>query len=174
MPDRAIATRLRARDLMQTDVLTVSPETSILDVHRMFVEEEIHGAPVVDDSGVVRGVVSTLDLLRIVSDDGEPDARGLPYFRAQPWAIPNELANKLAEVTASDVMTRELVAVSPDTPIAEVAQKMRDQHVHRVLVLEKRELLGVLTTFDLLRAFVVAEPKPTRRTLPVLDSDRSG
>ena len=39
------------RDLMERDVLTVSPETSVFDIQRMFVEEEIHGAPVVDDNG---------------------------------------------------------------------------------------------------------------------------
>lgn len=62
-----------AGDLMARDVVTVSPETPILDVHRLFVEEEIHGAPVVDEDGVVRGVISTLDLLRIVRDEAEPD-----------------------------------------------------------------------------------------------------
>lgn len=129
MLDRSNASSLRARDFMQTDVLTISPETSLLDIHRLFLEEEIHGAPVVDDSGVVRGVISTVDLLRAVSDETQ-QARD-----------------------ASDIMTRELVTVEPNMPIAEVAETMRDQRVHRVLVIENRELLGVLTTFDLLRAF---------------------
>ena len=61
-----------------------------------------------------------------------------------------------------DIMTHELVTVPPDMPISEVAQTMREQHVHRVLVTENRELLGVLTTFDLLRAF---EPVGVARTL---------
>jgi CBS domain-containing protein len=139
MPDRSISSSLRARDLMQTDVLTVSPETSLLDMHRMFIEEEIHGAPVVDDDGSVRGVISSLDLLRPGADGDAPE-----------------------RLTASDIMTRELVAVSPNTPIAEVAETMREQHVHRVLVIEGRELLGVLTTFDLLRAFARDGRKPVR------------
>jgi CBS domain-containing protein len=42
---------------------------------------------------------------------------------------------------------------SADTPIGEVARLMRAQRVHRLLVIDQRELLGVLTTFDLLRAF---------------------
>lgn len=48
MPASSVALSLRARDFMQTDVLAVSPETSLFDIHRMFVEEEIHGVPVVD------------------------------------------------------------------------------------------------------------------------------
>lgn len=139
MLDRSIAISLRARDFMQTDVLTVSPETSLVDIHRMLVQEEIHGAPVVDDDGRVCGVITSLDLLRPGADDLEP-----------------------ALLTAADVMTREVVAVSPDMPVAEVAQTMREQHVHRVLVIEDHELLGILTTFDLLRAFVRDEPRPTR------------
>ena len=120
-----------ARDFMQTDVLAISPETSLHDIHRMFVEEEIHGAPVVDEDGTVCGVITSLDLLRPAADEVDTD-----------------------ELTAADIMTRELVAVSPDMPIADVAETMRAQHVHRVLVIENRELCGVLTTFDLLRAFV--------------------
>jgi CBS domain-containing protein len=126
-----------ARDFMQTDVLIVSPETPLVDIHRMFVEEEIHGAPVVDDDGKVCGVITSLDLLRPGAD--EIDA---------------------GRLTAADIMTREIVAVSPEMPIAEVAETMREQHIHRVLVIEDRELLGVLTTFDLLRALV-----PDRRGL---------
>jgi CBS domain-containing protein len=75
--------------------------------------------------------VSSLDLLR---DSSELDDRG----------------DK--ELTALDAMTRELVSVTPDTPVAEIAQKMRLQHVHRVLVIDNEELVGVVTSFDLLRA----------------------
>ena len=87
------------------------------------------------------GVITSLDLLRPGADETLPE-----------------------DLTAGDIMTRELVTVSPDTSIAEVAQTMREQHVHRVLVVEKRELLGVLTTFDLLRAFVRDEQAPARNT----------
>lgn len=146
-----IAIQLRARDFMQTDVLTVSPETSIIDIHKLFVEEEIHGAPVVDGAGVVRGVVSTLALLRAVNDELEETT---PSFFTEWSLVPDELPLRLREVRASDVMTREIVAVRLDASILEVARVMREQHVHRVLVIENHELFGVLTTYDLLRAFV--------------------
>jgi CBS domain-containing protein len=149
-----IATQLCARDFMQTDVLTISPETSIIDIHQLFVEEEIHGAPVVDEAGVVRGVVSTLDLLRAVREEVEPDATTRSYFKSE-WSMPiDELPARLREVRAYDVMTRELVAVRSDASVVDVARIMREQHIHRVLVIDDRELVGVVTTFDLLRAFV--------------------
>jgi CBS domain-containing protein len=121
-------TTLRARDLMERDIITVSPETPILDIHRLFVEEEIHGAPVVGEDGIVYGVVSALDLLRAVREDEE-----------------------VCESTAADAMTKALVMVAPDASIEEVARTMREQRIHRVLVGQDRMLEGVLTTFDLLR-----------------------
>ena len=154
MTHPSIATTLSARDFMQTDVLTVTPETPIIDVHQLFVEEEIHGAPVVDENGVVRGVVSTLDLLRAVRDEVEPDDGALPYYRGESRFAIDTLPARLSDVKASDVMTKELVAVPPDMSIVDVAGKMREQHIHRVLVIENGELLGVLTTYDLLRAFI--------------------
>jgi CBS domain-containing protein len=160
MPDRSIALSLRARDFMQTDLLTVTADTPLVDIHRLFVEEEIHGAPVVDDDGAVVGVVSTLDLLRVVRDEFEAGT-ATSYFRdhgSYTWmrsvSTDGELEGRFGSATAVDVMTRELVTVTLDTPVAEVAHTMRVQRVHRVLVVEDRELRGVITTFDLLRAFV--------------------
>ena len=139
---------LRARDLMETDLITVSPETPVVDVHRLFVEDEIHGAPVVDDDLRVVGVVSALDLLRIVGERYD------------------DFETRLADVTAGDAMTGALVAVSPDTTVAEIARLMRAQRIHRVLVIQDRELLGVITTFDLLAALEVSEPAPQPESAP--------
>ena len=55
---------LIARDIMQDEVVTVCPELSLLGVHQLFVAEEIHGAPVIDETETVRGVISSADLLR--------------------------------------------------------------------------------------------------------------
>jgi CBS domain-containing protein len=156
-----LALALRARDFMQTELLTVHPETPLLDIHRMFAEEEIHGAPVVDEDGRVRGVVSTLDLVRALRDECDTSDIATAFFRDDrsyaglAWST--ELQVRLGEICASDVMTRELVTVGPDAPIAEVARTMREQRIHRVLVVENHALMGVITSFDMLRAFI-AEP----------------
>jgi CBS domain-containing protein len=136
-------TDLIARDVMQSDILTVTPETPVLDIHRMFVQEEIHGAPVVDDDGVVCGVVSTLDLLRIVRDEFEPSVGD-------------------DDLTARDAMSRELVSVPSTATVAEIAKVMRSQRIHRVLVIDNKELLGVITTFDLLQVLISQTPLANR------------
>lgn len=158
---------LRARDVMERDVITVSPETSILDIHRLFVEEEIHGAPVVGDDELVHGVVSSLDLLRVMHDELEPGAgcTATTYFRDQlpysgpDWlSMPKDFQDRVQALTAADAMTRDLVVVGPDATAYEIAQTMLKHRVHRVLVTDDRNLLGVISTFDLLNAVTSTSP----------------
>jgi CBS domain-containing protein len=160
---------IRARDLMAREIITVNPETRILDIHQLFVEEEIHGAPVVGEDGLVCGVISTLDLLRIVHDELEPGAGATvtAYYRddlvysGPDWArMPEDFQDRMQELTASDAMTKELVVVGPDATVDVIARTMLDHHVHRVLVSEDNALLGVITTYDLLR--VLSRPSATQ------------
>ncbi len=161
-----------AGDLMQRDIIAVTPDTPILDVHRLFVEEEIHGAPVVDDDGIVYGVISTLDLLRVVRDELEPGAASttttyfrdeLPYSGPDWQRMPEDFQDRMQALTARDAMTKELVMVSPDASFPEIARTMLKHHVHRVLVGKDRMLEGVITSFDLLRV-IAREPRRTERT----------
>ena len=163
---------VRARDLMERDVITVTPETRLLDVHRLFVEEEIHGAPVVGEDTLVRGVISTLDLLRLVRDEFEPGAGAtattyfrdeLPYSGPDWLQMPEDFQDRMQELTAADAMTRDLVTVGPDATVDDIARTMLEHRVHRVLVCEERVLLGVVSAFDLLRVLTrvpAIEPHP--------------
>jgi CBS domain-containing protein len=161
---------MKVRDLMQRDVLVVSPETSLVDVHRLFVEEEINGAPVVEeDSGKVVGVISSLDLLRAVREEYDHVASVAgAYFRDElpgsdpSWNdAPADFAERMASLTVADAMVRERVWVPSDMAIADAAEVMRTQRIHRVLVIDDHELVGILTTFDLLQA--IARQRPPAR-----------
>ena len=59
---------LYARNIMQSQVVSVSPDDPLPSVQRLFFEEEIHGAPVVDDQGRVVGLISTIDLLHAAAE----------------------------------------------------------------------------------------------------------
>jgi CBS domain-containing protein len=164
--------RVRARDVMARDIISVTPVTRILDIHSLLVEEEIHGAPVVDSDGIVRGVVSALDLLRAVRDGGEPGAAmtSTAYYRDElpypgpDWAqIPEDLQDHMQELTADDIMTRQIVTVPPDASLEQVARTMLDQRIHRVLVGAAGSLVGLITTFDLLPYVAAGTPVEDRK-----------
>jgi CBS domain-containing protein len=147
-----------ARDLMETHVIAVSPESSLLDVHRLFVEEEISGAPVIDGAGNLLGVITKSDLLRAVDEERDSAVVETDYFRellpysAPDWGASSEdFQNRLAERQVEEVMTPGLIAVSPDASAAEVARALRENRVHRVFVMEDKRLLGVVSAFDVLK-----------------------
>ena len=147
---------LRARDVMQTDVLTIDSDASLLDAHRLFVEAEINGAPVVDESGTVVGVLSSADLLRSVEEERDTALVQRTYFRdltefsGPDWSSGVEdFQDRLAVRTVAEAMTPEAISVDVEATIPEVARTLRSQRVHRVLVEEAGKLIGLISTFDL-------------------------
>jgi CBS domain-containing protein len=146
-----------AKSVMQESVVSVNPETPLVDVQRLFVEEEIHGAPVVDDEGTILGVITSQDLLRAAEDERDTAVVDTQYFRddlefsGPDWsAMPEDFQDRLSNLTASDAMTREVVTLGPDTPVTQVASTLRKNRIHRVFVVDDGELVGVISTFDLL------------------------
>ena len=132
-----------ARDVMHADPLTVPAKASLLDVQHLFVVAGIGGAPVVGVQGEVIGVLSATDVLRALAQALDED---LDAGEA------NDVHERLGAVTAADIATPEVIWVSPDASTAHVAQVMRDEGIHRVLVGNDRRLEGILTAYDLLRA----------------------
>lgn len=149
----------RARDLMEEHVVTVSPETPLLDVHRLFTEEQIGAAPVVDDAERVVGVVTSADLVRALEETRDTalfDARYLrdvlPYSSPDWDAVPEDLQDRLGQLSASEAMTEGVVSVSPDASAVEIARTLRTNRIHHVLVIdEEGGLRGVISTFDLVQ-----------------------
>lgn len=146
-----------AESVMQSSVVSVTPETPLAEVQRLFVEEEIHGAPVVDDEGAILGVITSQDLLRVVNEERDTAVVDANYMRDElefsgpDWTlVPEDFQDRLANLRASDAMTDQVVTVRRNTSIAEVASTMRQHRIHRVFVLENGTLAGVISTFDLL------------------------
>jgi CBS domain-containing protein len=148
-----------ARELMEARVVTVDPEASLLEVHRLFAEEEISGAPVVSDVGTLVGVITTSDLIRVVEEESGTARVDSQYFRdllpysSPDWgAGPEDFQERLAALRVSDAMTPQVVTLPPETPAPEIARELRSRHIHRVFVASRGgQLLGVVTAFDLLR-----------------------
>jgi CBS domain-containing protein len=146
----------RARDIMQTSLITVTPDTPLINVHRLFTDDEISGAPVVEDDGRLVGVISAVDLIRATQTEHESGAAGPTYFRdfipysGPDWtAWPEDFQDRLRELRVEDAMTEGAISVAPDAPVSEVARVMRERRIHRVLVVDQGTLVGVISAFDL-------------------------
>ncbi len=147
----------RASDLMQDHVVTVSPETPLLEAHRLFVEEQIGAAAVVDDAEELVGVITSADLIRTLTEERDTavfDTRYLrdvlPYSSPDWDRVPEDLQDRLGQLRVSDAMTEGVVSVLPDATAAEVAKVLRQNRIHHVFVTADGTLRGVVSTYDLL------------------------
>jgi len=122
-------------------------------VARLLAERGISAVPVLDKAGAVLGIVTEADLIRRLA--GEDDAR--PGWFASLFGNQQRDADRYARthgVSASEIMTTELVTVDPDMLASKVAHLMEEKGIRRVLVLENGRLRGIVSRADLLRALV--------------------
>jgi CBS domain-containing protein len=146
---------LRARDVMRSTVLAVSPDTTLSELEDFLISKRVGGVPVVEDGALV-GVVTRSDVVRSLSLERSLAgliASGLasPEEGVPAPPLPPDFASELAARTVRDAMVTDAVAVTPDTPIEDVARLLHERHIHRVLVVEGKNVRGIISTLDLVR-----------------------
>ena len=165
------------RDIMNTDVVTVTPETTVHDLTRLLSEHDISGAPVVGAQGEVLGVVSMTDVIRLAADETDMHVGGHPvaddsreptsddvetdvldYFQRgyNPTRGSNAVGDWVAESDLDQYDVREIMTPAnfhnhPDASVAELARFLLRGRIHRALVMEDDALVGIVTTVDVLR-----------------------
>jgi CBS domain-containing protein len=155
------ALNIVARDLMSKyELVTVSPRTTVLELDRVLNESGVSGVPVVNAAGEVVGVVSQSDVIRFLYHELNPH---LSFFSdlTRPQDLDHgSLAEHLRETPVREIMHDGLYSVPPDADVPTIAHTLRRHHIHRVLVLENKQLLGVISTFDLIA--ILENPDWTR------------
>ena len=141
---------MKVKDIMSTEVVTVGPKTSLKDVARVLVEHRISGIPVVDDDGVVLGVVSEGDLL--FKERGPVERKGILWWILDEYGLEGQA--KLAARTAAEAMSSPARTIEPWSSVAAAATQMLDEHVNRLPVVHQGCLVGIVTRADLVRAFI--------------------
>jgi CBS domain-containing protein len=141
------------KDLMTTQVVTVGPATPFKEIVARLAEHRVSALPVVDDDGLVLGVVSEADLL-LKEEFPEPD-QDIPLF----WTKRRRLErDKAAGGTARDLMSVAVVSIAPDATVPEAARRMHAAGVKRLPVVDEGgRLLGILSRGDLLKVFTRAD-----------------
>jgi len=152
---------LVARDVMNSEVITVRDDMSVAELADFLVDNEISGAPVEDVEGRLIGVVSLTDIAESFTgrDEAVVDHSEADYY-VRSWEEkfnPEDLAGlRIAEsdATVGEIMTPAVFAVDEEMPISRVAEKMIHSHLHRLLVTRDKKVVGILTTSDLLGLLV--------------------
>jgi CBS domain-containing protein len=137
------------KDLMTTQVVTVGPATPFKELVARLANHRVSAVPVVDDAGLVLGVVSEADLL-LKEEFPDPDA-DIPLFWTKRRRAEHD---KAAAAAARDLMTVAVVSIAPDATVAEAARRMHTAQVKRLPVLgEGGRLVGIVSRSDLLKVF---------------------
>lgn len=147
---------MKAADIMVKDVVTVAPDALVKDVASLMLEKRISGLPVVDGGGRLLGVVSEGDLIRRPEIDTDRVKLGWLRLLLSDEARARDFVKSHGR-KAREVMTQPAISVAADAPLAEVVRLMERHRVKRLPVVEKGELVGLVTRSDLLRAVVARQ-----------------
>lgn len=148
---------LKARDIMTREVHTVSMETSVDALARLFVDTGVSAMPVVDAQGKLEGIVTETDL--VAQDQPLHIPTVVSLF---DWVVYLESETRFAEqvkkMTARkvrEICTSEVATCSPDTPVAQIVSLMLEHGVHMVPVVEEGKLAGVVARLDIIRSMEI-------------------
>ena len=142
-------------NVMNTNVITVSPEATLEEAIKILAKHKISGLPVVDADYKVVGVITEKDIV-----DYAGSLHVIPKMGTAGWISPHidvsDLATfkkgyeLLATTKVKNVMSAKPVTVEESTYIAEVARLMKKKNVNRVPVIDKAgKLVGIITRADL-------------------------
>lgn len=127
-------------DRMSKPVITITPDLPIADALNLMKKEHIRRAPVVKDGKLI-GIVSDKDLL---------NASPSPVTTLSIW----EMNYLLSKVTVSEVMSKNVMTVTEDTPIEQAARIMADNKIGGLPVLRDGHVVGIITETDLFKVFL--------------------
>ncbi len=147
------------RETMTPDPIVVHPDTSFGDAMELLRAKKIRRLPVVDDKGVLVGIVVEKDLLK---------AAPSPATTLSVYEIPY----LLSKLKIKDIMTKRVITVEEDWPLEEAARVMVEHKIGCLPVVRGNKVIGIITETDIFRAMTLAlggEPQSLRVMVQVPD-----
>lgn len=143
---------MKAKDIMTTQVVSVKPETSVIEIAQKLMDHRVSAVPVLDGSGRLVGIVSEGDLLHRVETG--TDKRHRSWWLSLVTSGETDAAEyvKSHGRHASDVMTRNVITVDENTPLSEIAEILESRRIKRVPVLKNGALVGIVSRANLVQA----------------------
>ena len=146
----------KVKDIMTTELITVSPETEILQAAEVLLGSHINGVPVVDETGKMVGILCQSDLIaqqkRLPIPSFFTFMDGL--FSTSSAKQLEKQIQKIAAITVAQAMTPDPVFVEPDMSIKVVAGLMVDNGYHTIPVLQEGRLVGIVGKDDILSTLI--------------------
>jgi CBS domain-containing protein len=144
---------MRVRDLMAIDVIVIPPSATVTEAEEILRRGHVSGAPVVDHTGSPVGVFSVSD---VAFGWGQEEAERQRVFYRTPAGqflpLASDEPSTFGGRPVGDVMMPLVVSVQQDDPVREAASLMTVEQIHRVIVLDGKRLVGILSASDIVAA----------------------
>jgi CBS domain-containing protein len=154
---------MNAKDVMTTEVITVTPDMTVQELAKVLSEKGISGAPVVDANNQLVGVVSEGDLLHRAETGTERRVQRRRSWWLDSVAAEEELARDYVKShgrTVGEIMTHGVISVDETTDLAEIAMLLETKRIKRVPVVRDGKLVGIVSRANLVRALATTSSAP--------------
>ncbi|MEE9536623.1 MAG: CBS domain-containing protein [Desulfobacterales bacterium] len=147
---------LKVKDIMTTEIITVSPDTEIVKAAKILLKKRINGLPVIDDSGKLAGILCQSDLVAQQKSIPIPSVFTLLESFIPLTSIKriDKEVEKIAALTVKQAMTPNPVTVGPQTDIEDVAKLMVDKKYYTLPVMEGDKIVGIVGKEDVLKTLL--------------------
>jgi CBS domain-containing protein len=147
-----------AKDIMTKKVITATRETTIGELSKILIQNNISGAPVVDKEGTLIGMATDAD---IITEDLEPifpiyfDPLIISYAYMDNFEKFEKSMKEYLATPVADIMIKRVKTVRQDTPVSEVARIMVKDRINRIPVVdESNKVLGIISRADILKSML--------------------
>ena len=149
---------LKAKDVMTKEVISVKPETTIEELARLLMKQQISGAPVVDDKGKIVGVVTENDLISKNSRLHIPTILRLfdAYIPLGTSKMESDI-RKMAASTVEDICTKEIITVDEEASVEYIATIMTEKRIHILPVVREGKLVGIIGKKDMIKGIAAEQ-----------------
>lgn len=127
---------MKVADFMQAPVRAIDPDAAVAEAVLSLADAHVSALPVVDQGGRVLGVVSTTDIIAAESEAVDEAAHDV----------------LLRQTLVKDIMTPRPLFIAPESDLRDAARQMLYADVHRLFVARDEQLLGVISSTDIVRA----------------------
>jgi len=144
---------ITANQIMTENVLTVTKNTSIKDLSDLFIKHKVNGFPVVGDEGQLVGIVTEKNLIEQSKNLHIPTVIALfdAVIYLESGKKFEDEVKRFNATQVKDIYTPNVVTVSPEAGINEIASLMAEKSVHSIPVVDGKKILGIIGKLDIIK-----------------------